>query len=453
MELNELLNLIYRETGYYDYCAKFGRIAQANLRMLIDRAAAYEKTAFRGLSRFIQFIKRIKELGNDLAAARTLSESENVVRVMTIHKSKGLEFPVVFVAGLGKKFNLQDLNDTVILHQNLGIGIYGTVENVRVSTFARKIISQKIKAETLAEELRILYVAMTRSKEKLFLSGTVSNENALNKTSDKINCPLDWLLSLKNLEDVFDFEVIDAANIEIADEKISETVEEKTVTAVEKLPALENIPAKLSVTELKRRINEDTEFDNLNAKNYTYQRPDFLQNKNISGAEFGTVMHSVMQHLNFGGDLTRAGVVKQIENLVKIQVITPEHAEIVLRKAGNISDFFYSEIGKKVILAQEVYRELPFSFFVDASTTNIFHRADKILIQGIIDLLFKFDGKWYLVDYKTDRNNSDEYFQQEYREQIRYYVKAVETVAKIKIEEQYLYLLGAGRFIKVSVNF
>ena len=447
----ELLNIIYRESGYYDYCAKFGRIAQANLRMLIDRAAAYEKTAFRGLSRFIQFIRRIKELGNDLSAARTLSESENVVRVMTIHKSKGLEFPVVFVAGLGKKFNLQDLNNLVIAHRNFGIGIYNTAENVRVPTFARRVIAQKIKFETLAEELRILYVAMTRAKEKLFLSGTVNDENALNKSSDKINCPLDWLLTLENLDDAFNFEVIDAANIQIADEKISETVEEKTVAKIEKLPPLVNIPAKLSVTELKRRVIEIEEFDNFDAKNYTYQRPNFLQKQNISGAEFGTLMHSVMQHLDFGGDLTRAGIIRQIDEFVTAQIISTEHAALVKRNTKSIANFFNSDIGKKAILAQEIYRELPFSFFVEAEATKVFNGNEKILVQGIIDLLFKHGGKWFLVDYKTDRDNSDEYFRQEYHEQIKYYVQAMETSAKIKIDAQYLYLLGAGRFINVSV--
>ena len=465
----ELLNLIYRETGYYDYCGKFGRIAQANLRMLIDRAAAYEKTAFRGLSRFIQFIKRIKELGNDLAAARTLSESENVVRVMTIHKSKGLEFPVVFVAGLGKKFNMQDLKNTIIVHRDFGVGIYNTIENLRVPTFARKIISQKVKSEMLAEELRILYVAMTRAKEKLILSGIVNTgkrgegrgeryteKNSLTpspyslapaKRSDA-NCPLDWLLKLE-LEKFFDVTEIDSADIKISDSKV-ETIKEKTPVQIEKISVLDNIPAKLSVTELKRRVNEDEEFDNFAVTSYIYRRPNFIQKKEISGAEFGSIMHSVMQHLNFSGDLSRAGIVKQIDELIKIQVISSEYADIVKRRADSIFNFFNSDIGKKATLAQEIYRELPFSYFVDAKSTGIFDSNEKILIQGIIDLLFKFNGKWFLVDYKTDRNNTDEYFRQEYKEQIKYYVKAVETVANVKVDAQYLYLLGAGRFIRVK---
>ncbi len=441
----ELLNLIYRETGYYDYCANYGRIAQANLRMLIDRAAAYEKTAFRGLSRFIQFIKKIKDLGNDLAAARTLSESENVVRVMTVHKSKGLEFPVVFVAGLGKKFNFQDLKENVITHRNFGVGILRPLENsVRVNTFARRIISQKVKAEMKAEELRILYVAMTRAKEKLILSG-ISAGNV----SEKINCPFDWLLNLE-LEKFFNVTEIDSANIKIVDVKPPEKTEEKISAEIEKLPALENIPAKFSVTEIKRRLNEDEQVETFTAQKHIYHRPNFLQQKEISGAEYGTLMHSVMQHLDFGGDLTRAGILAQIENFISLQIINPEHAEIVERRADIIAKFFQSEVGKKAVHAQEIYKELPFSYFVDAKSTTLFDSEDRILIQGIIDLLFKYDGKWFLIDYKTDRNNTDEHFRQEYRQQIFYYVQAVEAMAKIKIDARYLYLLGAGRFIEIA---
>ena len=451
----ELLNLIYRETGYYDYCAKFGRIAQANLRMLIDRAAAYEKTAFRGLSRFIQFIKKIKDLGNDLAAARTLSESENVVRVMTVHKSKGLEFPVVFVAGLGKKFNFQDLKENVITHRNFGVGILRPLENsARVNTFARRIISQKVKAEMKAEELRILYVAMTRAKEKLILSGISAGNN-----SEKINCPFDWLFTLK-LEKFFDVTEIDSANIKIADVKPPEKTEEKISAKIEKMPPRENIPAKFSVTELKRRLaaapqglgNREegiVEFSLFNEK-HIYHRPNFLQKKEISGAEYGTLMHSVMQHLDFGGDLTRTGILAQIENFISLQIINPEHAEIIKRRADFIADFFKSDVGKKAVVAQEIYKELPFSYFIDAKSTTLFDSEDRILIQGIIDLLFKYDGKWFLIDYKTDRNNTDEHFRQEYRQQIFYYVQAIEAMAKIKIDARYLYLLGAGRFIEIA---
>ena len=178
----ELIWKLYRETGYYDYVGglKGGLLKQANLRMLADRAADYEKTNYRGLFRFLRFIEELKKRETDLAVARTLGDSENVVRIMSIHKSKGLEFPVVFVSDLGKHFNLSDAKGTFLYHQELGIGPQ-LVERSKAGrqqyqTLPWKLIQQRITAESKAEELRVLYVAMTRAKEKLILTGILKAE-------------------------------------------------------------------------------------------------------------------------------------------------------------------------------------------------------------------------------------------------------------------------------------
>ena len=471
MSVPELLNLIYRETGYYDYFGGKvdGKIPQANLRMLIDRAAAYEKTSFRGLSRFIQFIRKIRDLGNDLSAARTLSESENVVRVMTIHKSKGLEFPVVFVASLGKRFNMKDLRETVISHRTLGIGIYKTLAGgaARTQTFARRVITRKARAEMLAEELRILYVAFTRAREKLILVGTVENDKALDKFNNaailsaeviqSANRPLDWLLMVKDsLADTFDISTLDAKDItspaaEISDADTSTT---KAAAQIDKpdTPPLD-IPAKLSVTEIKRRLDaeDDTRTEITGRRKIIYRRPNFLQKAEMTAAEYGTAMHSVMQHLDLAGDLSAEGILAQIDSFVERQILTEEQAAAVRRKVGNISNFFTTQIGNSIISAQEVYRELPFNQNIDAGEVFSGAAGEKVFLQGIIDVLFKdADGKWILLDYKTDRDNSDEHFRHEYRRQIEYYTRAAESLAGFKIAEKYLYLLGAGRLIDMS---
>ena len=477
----ELLSKIYRDTGYYDYFGTKidGRVAQANLRMLIDRAAEFESTAFRGLSRFIQFIKKIRELENDLATARTLGENENVVRVMTIHKSKGLEFPVVFVAQLGKKFNLQDLRNTVIKHRNLGVGIYDTQEMsnglTRVPTFVRNIIKQKVKEETLAEELRVLYVALTRAREKLFLVGTIKNSNAFAKNFDELSTatiqsvqrPIDWLLMIRNeLEKVMSVSIFKKSEIKLGDSEFK--VEDKKIAPppeVAEDSPLAKIPAKLSVTELKRRINDAEEEDSARLieitkkkfdKTKLYRRPNFMQKAGISGAEYGTLMHSVMQHLNLKGALDVADISAQIDEMISAQIFTEEQGDNVKRRIGNIAKFFASDLGRRVVSAKEIYRELPFSQKIDAGTINAgenFRNAtgEKIFVQGIIDLLFKdsVTGEWILLDYKTDRDNDDEHFQREYHEQIRMYVQAIENLTSIKIAEKYLYLLTAGRLLKM----
>lgn len=177
--LTDLIWDIYRKTGYYDFVGGLpgGAQRQANLRALIDRARQYEATSFRGLFRFLRFIERLQESGQDLGTARALGEQENVVRIMSIHKSKGLEFPVVFVAGMGKKFNLQDVNGSFLIHKDLGFGPRMADLELRIQypSLPQLAIRHRMRRETLAEEMRILYVALTRAKERLILVGTVSD--------------------------------------------------------------------------------------------------------------------------------------------------------------------------------------------------------------------------------------------------------------------------------------
>ncbi|MEI7028191.1 helicase-exonuclease AddAB subunit AddA [Paenibacillus sp. y28] len=175
--LADLLWRIYRETGYYDFVGGLpgGLQRQANLKALYDRARQYEATSLRGLFRFLRFIERMRDSGGDLGTARALGEQEDVVRIMTIHSSKGLEFPVVFVAGLSKTFNRRDLNGRFLLHKQLGFGPAFVDEKLRIQypSLPMLAIRRKMRLELLAEEMRVLYVALTRAKEKLILLGAV----------------------------------------------------------------------------------------------------------------------------------------------------------------------------------------------------------------------------------------------------------------------------------------
>ncbi len=211
--LSDLIWSIYRETGYYDLIGGFpgGMQRQANLRALYDRARQYESTSLRGLFRFLRFIERMRDSGGDLGTARALGEQEDVVRIMTIHKSKGLEFPVVFVAGLNKSFNRQDLRKPFLLHKELGFGPKIVDAKLRISypSLPNLAIKRRMEMELLAEEMRILYVALTRAREKLILLGTVndlqkslqqwgrhlqSGETALPaETTGRADCYLDWI--------------------------------------------------------------------------------------------------------------------------------------------------------------------------------------------------------------------------------------------------------------------
>lgn len=189
MALHELIWKIYLDTGYYQYVGLMpnGTLRQANLKMLFDRAREYEKASFKGLFHFINYINSLRRANNDMDSAKVIGENEDVVRIMSIHKSKGLEFPVVILANTAKKFNLQDLNEQIIIHQDLGIGVKYIDEKRKIEypTLAKQAISLSVTKETLSEEMRILYVALTRAKEKLIITGISKDlEKDINKKKE-----------------------------------------------------------------------------------------------------------------------------------------------------------------------------------------------------------------------------------------------------------------------------
>lgn len=186
--LSEPIWKVYQDTHFYDFVGGMpgGKQRQANLRALYDRARQYEATSFRGLFRFLRFIERMQDRGEDLGAARALGEQEDVVRLMTIHSSKGLEFPIVFVAGLSKQFNMMDLRKSYLMDKELGFGASFVNPKLRITypTILQLAMKHKAKAQLIAEEMRVLYVALTRAKEKLYLVGTL-------KDAEKINAKLE----------------------------------------------------------------------------------------------------------------------------------------------------------------------------------------------------------------------------------------------------------------------
>ena len=175
LALDEFIWKLYSDTHYYTYVGLMpnGDLRQANLKMLFERAKQYETASFKGLYNFIQFMEKLHIGSNDLGSAKLIGENDDVIRIMSIHKSKGLEFPVVFLSATGKQFNLMDLNQNILLHQELGIGVkYIDYERqVQYDTLTKEAIRNKILTETLSEEMRILYVALTRAKEKLYITG------------------------------------------------------------------------------------------------------------------------------------------------------------------------------------------------------------------------------------------------------------------------------------------
>ncbi|UCZ55122.1 helicase-exonuclease AddAB subunit AddA [Bacillus shivajii] len=429
--LFELIWQIYRETGYFDYVGGMpgGKQRQANLRALYDRARSYESTSFRGLFRFLRFIERMQERGDDLGTARALGEQEDVVRIMTIHKSKGLEFPVVFVAGMNKKFNLQDMSASYLLHKELGFGTKFIDPKLRVAypSIPQLAIKKRMHLESLAEEMRVLYVALTRAKEKLYLVGTVQNaEKSLENWQDLLGED-DWLLPAmdrqrgKTFMDwvgpavlrhgssscyhgpggvICENEVAEDASKWSMDiiERDTLQVEEKTEVEIQedklhKLYYLEPVEgaaneswvdeklnwqydriqasihrSKQTVSEMKREL-EDEYSDVMFGVSKSFQsayadRPQFLQEKGLSSTEIGTVMHTVMQHVPLTEPPTTEKIDRLLVGMYEKELLTRDQVEAV--DVNHVIEFFNTDIGERMLNAKWVEREIPFSYGLPA---------------------------------------------------------------------------------------
>jgi len=432
--LSELIWQLYQDTGFYDYVGGMpgGKQRQANLRALYDRSRSYESTSFRGLFRFLRFVERMQERGDDLGTARALGEQEDVVRLMTIHKSKGLEFPIVFMAGMNKMFNRQDIRGNYFLHKELGMGSNRIDPHMRLSypTIPQQVIKERIKQESLAEEMRVLYVGLTRAKEKLFLTGTVKDiEKSVEKWSEPIN-QTGWLLPDMNREkagsfldwiapaifrhrSVFPLLTTFDVDVSLVDGTVSddpsawivavvdkgELQEEKTVLAETDdeidghLFALEPIPikspkkdeviaqlewsydykdatthrAKQSVSDLKREMQDE----------YSEQvMATGFQSKYANRPKF-------MQEKSFipaeVGTLMH-GMMQHIPLTVEANVVSVQRERdrliskemITAEEAEQINvdhivQFLQSDIGKQMKMATEVEREIAFSYQIPAS--------------------------------------------------------------------------------------
>jgi ATP-dependent helicase/nuclease subunit A len=524
--LSELIWRIYQKTGFYDFVGGMpgGKQRQANLRALYDRSRQYESTSFRGLFRFLRFIERMQDRGDDLGAARALGEQEDVVRMMTIHKSKGLEFPVVFVAGLSRQFNTQDLNNAFLVHKELGFGSKYTDPTLRISypTLPQLAIKQQMKNEMLAEEMRVLYVALTRAKEKLYLVGTVKKlEKKLEKWKQQLHNEhwilpsyersqaksyMDWigpslvrhshgeqlrqeellngnLSHISNHSSKWKISIFDPTQLQILQED-GKPRDEEFIDAIKKgkpVPIKSDYGdiiyerlsweyqydmaskhrSKQSVSEIKRMRETHDELSELTLVKTLRQpiadRPKFLQKKSLTPAEKGTAMHMVMQHVNLHETPTLESVHEQLSYMVVNELLTKEQATSI-DKNGVVS-FFQTPVGKRVLHAKKVMREVPFSLGLPANEAypDWKGESETILIQGVIDLLFEDEHGIVLLDFKTDTisgkypngiEQAEPILKERYRVQLELYRKAIEHIWRKPLSEIYLYFFDGKHLLK-----
>ena len=477
LELDEFIWKLYNDTGYYNYVSAMpdGILRQANLKLLFEKAKQYENASFKGLYNFINFIDKVRTSSGDLSSAKLIGENENVVRIMSIHKSKGLEFPVVFLCNSNKKFNVQDLNNQVLLHQDLGFGLthIETDKKLQYSTLAKEAIKLKSKEEIISEEMRILYVALTRAKEKLIITGVqndiekqlkekqellniYSGEEKINKNIlKKYKSYLDWieLVYLKNKDlNIMDFknitkdEIIEKEENNQTTNKISlenvklEPDELKTNEIKNKLEwkyeylKLSKIESKSSVSKIKQLANAEEE-----SKQIT-KTPKFLNEKNniLSGALKGTLIHLCMQRLNEKEDYTYEKIQKLIEELLFKNIITKIEADNI--DINKILHFTNSGIWQELKKAKIVEKEKP--FYISLPADYIYNNGlqEEILVQGIIDLFYiNEQDELILVDYKTDYVKEEKELLEKYNKQLELYDMALEQSLNRKVVKTYIY--------------
>lgn len=500
LPIHELIQQILDLTGYGNYVAALpaGERRAANLAMLIEKAIDYEKTSYRGLFHFIRYIDLLQKYEIDFGEADTTGENEDVVRIMTIHKSKGLEFPIVFVSGLSKRFNQMDANEKLVVHPDLGMGICeisGQPKRQR-NCLLRSEIADKLRRENLGEELRVLYVALTRAKEKLILTGVVKDfaktigrcvGNTLEhhpisyRERVEASCYLDWILpAMLSYPNRYEVDVVDPKSIvaeqvaAVAESQMDYNallgrIEDADETQVKKYEMLfsyrypyqtvEGRKSKYSVSELKHdsmvlkydQSQGEAEVPPFLLEEKESYIPDFARKDDREeafdevnpGALRGTAVHRMMECMDFLAlfdvDTTDKQAVsefvqKELERLTASGELTIEQANLII--PSMIESFVQSDVATRMAHAAfrgELYREKPFVM-----------QYEDVLVQGIIDVFWLEEDSIVLLDYKTDRVKEASELVLRYQKQLELYADALSRVfsrenKRVETKERLIY--------------
>ncbi|MCR5501000.1 MAG: helicase-exonuclease AddAB subunit AddA [Acetatifactor sp.] len=491
LSIRTLLERILWEHDYLNYVTAMpgGSKRRANLEMLLVKASDFEKTSFFGLFHFLRYVEMLEKYQEDYGEADTLDENADVVRIMSIHKSKGLEFPVTIVSAMAKQFNQQETTNAVILDADLGLGMdyVDPARRLKAKTLRKRIISTKMKEDLLSEELRLLYVAMTRAKEKLILTAEVGNVDAVMQTSEffgdenarlsylefmKSNSYLDFLEPILAQTGIEVYQVflaeLETANAtgalmaeasrehlqrarELADPVALEALSDRFAYSYEHAN-LEGLYVKTTVSELKIAAMADTDEAAFHAFEETEEEayvPAFRRGeREVSGTVRGNAYHRVMELLDFRSfeeDMPQETLWEKVSEFLAAEVadhrLSEEyHAAVNVNK---ICKFLRSELGHRMMRAQAagtLRREQPFVLAIPARRLKeSFPEDETVLIQGIIDAYFEEEDGIVLLDYKTDRIPSLDALWNRYEAQMDHYQEALERLTGKKVKERILY--------------
>lgn len=473
MPLHKFIWELMIDTNYYMIMGAMpaGSQRQGNLRALVDKALKFQENGQGSLYSFMKYIENVKLRKVSIGQVKLLSENSDLVRIMTIHKSKGLEFPMVIVSGLGRKLNYGKSGKGVTLHKDIGIGLslINPKERWHKQTLIQKLIDVKIKEEEEEEEVRVLYVALTRAKDILVLTGTYKDGvSYLEKKDLDTGDTTTYLgmlgndtgrLELVNCGTLIASEDIDEKDLTVRNvdlwknEKIQvdETVYDQVAKRLEYIYPYNNsltVKSKYSVSEMNKSKEEEGKYTEKLAI------PKFMEvekNRKLSSSEIGTLYHSILERINFK-EASEGGssyIKKECESYIEKGIFTSE--EIKALDFKKIEKFFNSSIGLRCIEAfkrGQFFRETPFNLVATVS-------EEEVLVQGVIDGYFiDEDGQLVLLDYKAvyvDYNKDiDEELKRikiDYKKQIELYSEALEKIKEVKVKEAYLYLLNLGEVV------
>lgn len=521
--VHQMILRILKETGYEEYVRALpgGSQRGANLRMLVEKAMDYEKTSYRGLFHFVRYIEKLQKYQVDFGEVSVLEAGRGAVQIMTVHKSKGLEFPVVFTAGMGRQFNFQDLNARLLIHPDLGFGADVILPEKRLicGTPQKQVIRNTLKKESLGEELRVLYVALTRAREKLYITGTIGklperiremwiwreqeqellplwmrtgarcfwdyllpalgNHRAMRElyleygfcregTVDFAETSADFGIRKITASDLIQEEILDRTENQIRervlkqwnpdqiyDQKLHDRLEERFGFRYP-YQALEELPVKVSVSELKKR----SRFQQEEKEDALFYEPDVVpliprfasqEQKDCRGAARGTAYHRVMECLDYGKTDSAEEIRNQLRNLTDQKKLETEEASCI--KIKDICRFVESPLGQRIKKAAgrgELFREQPFVIAADVSELKEeWTGGEKVLVQGIIDAYFLEEDEIILLDYKTDyvAAGEEESLVQRYKVQLMEYAGALEQLTAKRVKEKYIYSFTLGKAI------
>ncbi|MBE6595998.1 MAG: hypothetical protein E7644_09420, partial [Ruminococcaceae bacterium] len=453
LPVDKLLRYLYRDTAVLAFATgdqgeQSGR-RNANLLQLYEYARSFESTGFKGLYQFVRYVEDVMSSGAELPSP---DGPANAVSLLTIHHSKGLEYPVCFVAGAGKRFNQRDLTPPLLCDNDLGCGIRLPNASVfsRANTFSRMAISLAIKQKNLEEEMRVLYVAMTRARERLYVTAVTNTETLDARISlmtsphtdffkDSGNTYLDWILAaLDGIDHTPFLEItrIEKQDLIATEEKeqvkapappvdtdrvacLRRTLEER-FDFTYPFAHLTKLPAKLSVSRLSPEVLDvydqqdaatpaDLDAPDVERLLHTFEKAPLFDRREqqLSAAERGTATHEFLQFCDLE-NAARNGVQAELARLIDAHFLPPEASGAV--RPEELERFFESDLYREIAAARETHREqrfnifLPAADFTDKEELRLLLGDEKILVQGVIDLFFINDkGELVLCDYKTDR--------------------------------------------------